>query len=210
MDGNKSLLNTNEKGNDDTKSLQVVAKNLQTAIASGSNESLQAVDYELKRRPGLFGIMFPGRILKENEELTVQNMKDMYQIRQSLLNAWVNVQVELTNNEGQMIIKSKLQGYEGELSHQAMQIQADLTEFSQKKLAEIQDTFARSRATFAERIDKQTKEAEKYKDNAFLYKNLQENLDKEIEMFFSTISDLLNGFKDSLKNKLTQDRPEVS
>jgi len=168
MDRNNSLLKTNDVNNDDSKSLQVVAKNLQTVIATGNSEAMQAVSYELQRRPGLFGILFPGKILKENEELTVQNMKDMYQTRQNLLNAWVNVQLELTKNEGQMIIKSKLQGYEGELSQQAMQIRTDLTEFSQRKISEMMDTFDRSTQTFAERIDRQTRDAEKYKDNSLL------------------------------------------
>jgi len=199
-----SLVKTTGAGGDEAKSLQNVAKNLQTVIESGNNDAMQAVSFELQRRPGLFGILFPGRILKENEELTVQTMKDMYQTRQELLKAWVNVQVELTKNEGQMIIKSKLQGYEGELSQQAMQIRTDLTEFSQRKIAEMMDTFDRSTATFAERLDRQTQEAEKYKDNSFLYNRLKQNLEKEADMFFTTISELLDGFKEALKNKLNQ------
>jgi hypothetical protein len=204
MDRNNSLLKTNGVNNDDSKSLQVVAQNLQTVIASGNNEAMQAVSYELQRRPGLFGILFPGKILKENEELTVQNMKDMYQSRKNLLDAWVNVQLELTKNEGQMIIKSKLQGYEGELSQQAMQIRTELTEFSQRKIAEMMDTFDRSTQSFAERIDRQTQDAEKYKNNSLLYTKLKQNLDKEMDMFFTTISELLDGFKEALSNKLNQ------
>jgi len=92
--------------------------------------------------------------------------------------------MELIKNEGQMIIKSKLQKYEGELSQQAMQIRTELTEFSQKKISEMMDTFDRSTSNFAERIDRQTKEAEKYIDNEFLYNNLKQNLLKEQEMFF--------------------------
>jgi hypothetical protein len=204
MDRNNSLLKTNDVNNDDSKSLQVVAKNLQTVIATGNSEAMQAVSYELQRRPGLFGILFPGKILKENEELTVQNMKDMYQSRKNLLDAWVNVQLELTKNEGQMIIKAKLQGYEGELSQQAMQIRTDLTEFSQRKITEMMDTFDRSTQAFAERIDRQTQDAEKYKNNSLLYTKLKENLDKEMDMFFTTISELLDGFKEALSNKLNQ------
>jgi hypothetical protein len=204
MDKNSSLSKITETNNDGAKSLQGVAKNLQTVIETGNNDAMQAVSYELQRRPGLFGILFPGKILKENEGLSVQNMKDMYQTRQDLLKAWVNVQLELTKNEGQMIIKSKLQGYEGELSQQAMQIRTDLTEFSQRKISEIMDTFDRSTQTFAERIDRQTRDAEKYKDNSLLYNKLRQNLDKEMEMFFMTISELLDGFKEALSNKLNQ------
>jgi len=202
MENERSLANIGSE--DGKESLQIVAKNLQTAIQTGTDVALQAVNFEIRRRPGLFGIMFPGKILRENEELTIQNMKDMYQIRQDLLKAWVNVQLELTKNEGQMIIKSKLQRYEGELSQQAMQIRTDLTEFSQRKISEMMDTFDRSTSTFAERIDRQTKDAEKYKDNAFLYEKLKKNLEKEAEMFFTTISELLDGFKEALNNKLNQ------
>ena len=201
--GNEQSL-ANIGGENSRESLQVVEKNLKMAIQTGTDAAFQAVSFELKRRPGLIGLMFPGRVLRENEELTVQNMKDMYQTRQDLLKAWVNVQLELTRNEGQMIIKSKLQRYEGELSQQAMQIRTDLTEFSQRKIAEMMDTFDRSTATFAERIDRQTREAEKYKDNNFLYERLKQNLEKEADMFFTTISELLDGFKEALNNKLNQ------
>ena len=203
MDRTQSLVNAG--GNNDNESLQVVASNLETLLLQGrSDDAALAVESEMRRRPGLFGIMFPGRILKENQELAVQNMKDVYQSRKELMQAYVNVRMELIKNEGQMIIKSKLQKYEGELSQQAMQIRTELTEFSQKKIYEMMDTFDRSTSNFAERIDRQTKEAEKYIDNEFLYNNLKQNLLKEQEMFFSTISELLNGFKEALNNKLNQ------
>jgi hypothetical protein len=203
MEKDQSLVNIG--GSNDNESLQVVANNLQIMMLQDRNDEAKlAVESELRRRPGLFGIMFPGRILKENEELAVQNMKDVYQSRQDMMKAYVNVRIELLKNEGQMVIKSKLQKYEGELSQQAMQIRTDLTEFSQRKISEMMDTFDRSTSTFAERIDRQTKEAEKYRENASLYNNLKQNLQREQEMFFSTISELLSGFKEALNNKLNQ------
>jgi hypothetical protein len=183
MEKDQSLVNIG--GTNDNESLQVVANNLQTMMLQERNDEAKlAVESELRRRPGLFGIMFPGRILKENEELAVQNMKDVYQSRQEMMKAYVNVRIEVMKNEGQMVIKSKLQKYEGELSQQAMQIRTDLTEFSQRKIAEMMDAFDRSTSAFAERIDRQTKEAEKYRENEFLYNNLKQNLQKEQEMFF--------------------------
>jgi hypothetical protein len=203
MEKEQGLVNVG--GSNDNESLQVVANNLQIMMLQERNDDAKlVVESELRRRPGLFGIMFPGRILKENEELAVQNMKDVYQSRQDMMKAYVNVRIELMKNEGQMVIKSKLQKYEGELSQQAMQIRTDLTEFSQRKIAEMMDTFDRSTTAFAERIDRQTKEAEKYRENEFLYNNLKQNLQKEQQMFFSTISELLNGFKEALNNKLNQ------
>ncbi|WP_062328979.1 hypothetical protein [Treponema endosymbiont of Eucomonympha sp.] len=191
-------------GDSKPEDLQMVAKNLKAMIQTGTNDAAAVVESEIRRRPGLFGLMFPGRILKENEEFTIQNMRDVFKTRQEMLKAYINVQLELTRNEGQMIIKSKLQGYEGDLSQQAMQIRTDLTEFSQRKISEMMDTFDRSTSAFAERIDRQTKDAEKYKGNEFLYNKLKQNLQKEQEMFFATISELLDGFKEALKTKLNQ------
>ena len=202
MENNQSLANIGQQS--DADSLQKLATNLKSMIETRSDEAASAVEFEIRRRPGLFGLMFPGRVLKENEELTIQNMKDVYQSRQEMFKAYINVQMEILKNEGQMIIKSKLQKYEGELAQQAMQIRTDLTEFSQRKISEMMNTFDSSTSSFAERIDKQTKDAEKYKENEFLYNNLMENLKKEQEMFFSTISELLNGFRESLNNKLNQ------
>jgi hypothetical protein len=204
MEENKSLSNIGAAGENESGSLQVVERNLKTYIQTGNDIALQAVALEMRRRPGLFGIMFPGRILRENEELTVQNMKDMYKARQDQFNALVAVQIERTKLEGQMMIQSKLQGYEGQLSKQAMQVRTELTEFSQRKILEMLETFHTSTSTFAERIDKQTQDAEKYKDNPLLYSKLKQNLEREMEMFFETIDKLSSGFTEALNNKLNQ------
>ena len=200
----QSLVNIGSDNGNSSDSLKVLADNFKAMIENRSDEAAQAVDFELRRRPGLIGLLFPGKILKENEEFAIQNMKDVYQSRQEMFKAYVNIQMEILRNEGQMIIKSKLQKYEGELSQQAMQIRTDLTEFSQRKIAEMMDTFDRSTASFAERIDRQTKEAEKYKDNESLYDGLNKNRQKQMDMFFSTIEELSEGFRESLKDKLNQ------
>jgi hypothetical protein len=114
------------------------------------------------------------------------------------------VQIERTKLEGQMLIQSKLQGYEGQLSKQAMQIRTDLTEFSQRKILEMMETFHKSTSVFAERIEKQSQDAEKYKDNSMLYSKLKQNLEREMEMFFETIDRLSSGFTEALNNKLDQ------
>jgi hypothetical protein len=191
-------------GENESGSLQVVERNLKSYIQTGNDNALQAVAVEMRRRPGLFGLMFPGKILRENDELTVQNMKDMYKARQDQFNALVAVQIERTKLEGQMLIQSKLQGYEGQLSTQAMQIQKDLSEFSARKLLEMQDTFQKSTSVFVERIAQQTNEAETYKENSMLYGKLKQNLERETDMFFDTMEKLRNGFKEALENKLSQ------
>ena len=202
MENDQSLVN-DEGGKE---SLETVANSLKAMILQkSSDDAASAVEYEMRRRSGLLGIMFPGRILKENEQLAVQNMKDVFQSRQQLMEAYINVQLELTKNQGKMIIKSKLQHYEGQLSLEAIQINANLGVFSQKKIAEMTETFARSRMDFAERLDRQHKEAEKYKGNEFLYEKLIKNLNKETEVFFTMVEELLDGFIKSLTNKLNQD-----
>ena len=62
MERDQSLVNIGGGANDN-ESLQVVANNLKTMIQTGSNDAAAAVKYEMNRRPGLFGLMFPGRIL---------------------------------------------------------------------------------------------------------------------------------------------------
>jgi hypothetical protein len=204
MTDNKELSTVGIAGENESGSLQVVERNLKSYIQTGNDNALQAVAVEMRRRPGLFGIMFPGKILRENDELTIQNMKDMYKARQDQFNALVAVQIERTKLEGQMLIQSKLQGYEGQLSKQAMQIRTDLTEFSQRKILEMLETFHKSTSVFAERIEKQTQDAEKYKDNSLLYNKLKQNLEREMEMFFETIDRLSSGFTEALNNKLNQ------
>jgi hypothetical protein len=204
MADNKELSTVGIAGENESGSLQVVERNLKSYIQTGNDNALQAVAIEMRRRPGLFGIMFPGKILRENDELTIQNMKDMYKARQDQFNALVAVQIERTKLEGRMLIQSKLQGYEGQLTKQAIQIRTDLTDFSQRKILEMMETFHKSTSVFAEHIEKQTQDAEKYKDNSLLYNKLRQNLEQEMEIFFETIAKLSSGFIDALKNKLHQ------
>ncbi len=173
-------------------------------MQKNANDAASAVEFEMNRRSGLFGIMFPGKFLKEHEQLAIQNMKDVFQSRQELMQVYLNVQIELTKNQGQMIIKSKLQYYEGELSQKAMQIKTDLMKFAEAKKNEISSVLERSRIDFMERMDRQDKEVEKYKHNARLYKRMKKSLNNEMEIFISTIDELLKGFKKSLDDKLNQ------
>jgi hypothetical protein len=202
MEREQSLSNIGNTNTSET--LQAVDKNAKNIIQAGEDAVFQTVQHEVRRRPGLFGLMFPGKILRENDELTIQKMRDTYKSRQDIVKAYIDAQVELVKNQGQMSIKSKLQGYEGELSQQAMQIRTNLTEFSQRKLSEMTGTFEKSRVDFLERTERQLNEAEKYKSNTFLYNKLEQNLHKEIEVFFDTIADLLDGFTEALNNKLNQ------
>ena len=197
-----SLSKIGDSGGAGVGDLQNVERNLQMAIQTGNSDAIQAVELELKRRPGVFSILFPGRILKENEELQIQNMKDMYKMRQNLLNAWINVKLEMTKNQGEMIIEKQCQTYGQELKTQDLKHLTELTDLAAKKRAEIQETLLKSQKDFSERIDDHMKDAEVYKKtNKVLYKALQDSFAKQIETFMRTTDELLNSFIDSLTKK---------
>ncbi len=184
--------------------LQVVSNKMKEYISTENEAVLEAIRKKLNERPGIIGTIFPSKVKKEFDKLTIQKMKSLFETRENMLSVYTNTQIELARLAGDKMIESKILQYDGELSKQGMQIKADLTEFAQLKINDMSDTFEKSRIPFGERRARQLKDADKYKDDEFYYNRLKQNLNTEAEVFFNTIEDLLIGFKDALKNRLAK------
>ena len=191
------------------ESLETLAQNVKGYFQSEDQKALEAISTELNKRPALISFFFPGKIEKENQEITIQTMREQFKNRQEMLRIYMDILTYQTKIEGEMLIKAKTQHYEGRLSQQAMQIRTELTAFSQTKIDEMTSIFKKSRVNFSERVDEQFSAAEKYKGkNDFLYQQFTESLHKETALFFGTIETLLTDFKEDLKNKLDKTKVE--
>ncbi|GHV22642.1 hypothetical protein FACS189428_5030 [Clostridia bacterium] len=182
--------------------LQSVATKMKEYVSTENEAVLSEIQDKLKQRPGLIGVLFPGKLQREYDKLSVQKMKDFYATQKIMTEAYTNTLIELAKKEGDMAIALRMEQYGNVLSAVAMENRKKLTTLAQININEMSETFEKSRTPFLERIERQVKEGEKYKNIDFLYNSHLQSLKKETEIFMATIEELLQGFKDALKKKL--------
>jgi len=199
MDNNQSLSQLHDISGVE---LQSVATKMKEYVSTENEAVLSEIQDKLKQRPGLIGVLFPGKLQREYDKLSVQKMKDFYATQKLMTEAYTNTLIELAKKEGDMAIALRMEQYGNVLSAVAMENRKKLTVLAQININEMSETFERSRTPFLERIKRQFEEGEKYKTIPFLYDSHLQSLKKETEIFMATIEELLQGFKDALKKKL--------
>ena len=171
-------------------------------VKKPGNQAMQMLTDKYNKRPAWLQILFPGKFEKAREELTIEQMKQIFQGELDMLKAHTDLQIKMAENMSKIMIAAMVQCGEGRLAKQGMQIQADLTAFSQIKLNQMKVLFDKSRINYAESYDVLSAKCEQYRHHEKLYNRFRENLDFETDNFFGTIEELLSGFKDALKSKL--------
>jgi RNA binding exosome subunit len=184
--------------------VQEFSQDIRACLKDSSNQNLQKVTDRINERPHLFNFLFPGKIRKEGERLAVEELKNDFRRRQDMLEAVFNFQITMAKKMSEMMIASKMIAWEGKLTEQAMQCQADLTAFSQIKLNEMKDVFDESRVSFGNKLEFLDAECERHRHLEYYYKRAKRNLEYETDIFFDTIEELLSGFKNALNNKLSE------
>ena len=197
---NQIVTNSNISGDE----LQEISQNTREYMKTSNNQVLQMITEKVNGRQGLLGILFPSKIQKEHEKQTIEQMRSLFKGRKEMIEAVLNLQLTMAKHFTEMMIASKLQQWEGQLSLQAMQIRTDLTAFSQIKFNEMKTVFDKSRIEFGDRQAYLESECERHKNLDYLYKRYKHNLEFETDVFFDMIEELLTGFKDALKNKLSK------
>lgn len=196
---NSNHLSVNQTTEDD---LQEVSNKMRQYVNTESENLLEVIKDKINERPGLFGVLFPGKVKKEHDKLTIQKMKNLFEAREDMLAAYTNTQIELARKAGDKMIEAKVIQYSAENQELAMQKQTELTAFAQLKINDMSANFEESRIPFGARRKRQMIDAEQYKDDDYYFKRLIKNLNKESDVFFDTIEDLLNGFKEAMKRRL--------
>lgn len=200
MENKQHLSNLNGTTEED---LQVVSAKMKEYVSTESEAVLEVITEKLNERPGLIGALFPSKVKKEHDKLTIQKMKNLFEARENMLSVYTNTQIELARKAGDKMIESKIMQYDGELIEQAMIMQKNLTSLAQININEMSEVFKKSRESFSDRRIEQLTKFHKIKDiDPTGYQSQIKSLDTEQVIFMETIDDLLNGFKDSLKNKL--------
>jgi len=200
MENKQHLSNLNGATEED---LQVVSNKMKEYISTESEAVLEVIKDKLNERPGLIGALFPSKVKKEHDKLTIQKMKNLFEARENMLDVYTNTQIELARKAGDKMIESKVMQYDEELIDQAMMMQKNLTIQAQIKINELSVVFKKSKSSFMKNRIEQLKEFEEHKEyDPSGYESMIKSLETEKEIFVETIENRLRGFVKALEKKL--------
>ena len=200
MENKQHLSNLNGATEED---LQVASNKMKEYISTESEAVLEVIKDKLNERPGLIGALFPSKVKKEHDKLTIQKMKNLFEARENMLDVYTNTQIELARKAGDKMIESKVMQYDEELIDQAMMMQKNLTIQAQIKINELSVVFKKSKSSFMKNRIEQLKEFEEHKEyDPSGYESMIKSLETEKEIFVETIENRLRGFVKALEKKL--------
>jgi hypothetical protein len=103
-----------------------------------------------------------------------------------------------------------MEHYKKILNAEAMDIDKKLTTHSQTLINDMVLLFEESRVSFGQRRKKLMGAIEKCQADENCYKQLKQTLDKECEVFFDTIDELLNSFNMARKRRSDIAQEEIA
>jgi hypothetical protein len=156
----------------------------------------------IEREHSWWNRLFPTRTMREYSQQNLADFQAAAEKERELFMLYMSAQIELARRAADSLITKKVMLYEAEISRTGMQIKASLTAFSQEKLGEMFAVFEKSTSEYIERNSREMALLEKTRNNPFLFKRYEENLNRKTETFFSTTEELIEGFKQAVSSKI--------
>jgi|GEM_PF-5101842 len=183
----------------DEISLRSLANNIEEYISTENEVILTEITKKLDERPGLIGVLFPSKIQREHDKLTIQRMKQLFRIQEQGLDIYTNVQFALLKNAGNKLIASQTQQFDGELTEEALRIQTRLTSVINDALANMIPKIEETKKQIKESAKRQYEDLEQYKHIDFLYNEVKSNLQQETKMFLDICKKNIQNFENDLE-----------
>ena len=175
--------------------LRQVSTAMKDYVETENESSMQAVVYMIKHKPGFFARLFPTAYEEELERITLDRMRTMYNAKKQFFELYTRIQLEIARKQGDALIASV-----------GMDLQGKLTQFATKKIEEMSETIGTSRQKFIERITPQLQDLDRYKAIPEVYGPARQSVQNEIKTYFQGIDELLNGFIEALKSKVSNSK----
>ena len=173
--------------------LKEVATGMQEYIRSANAESRHAV-LEAANRRGLWQRMFPTQYERERQRIGVQGLRQLSESRRELLEVYTQTQIEIARKSADALVAA-----------QGMHLQSQLATFASAKISELNETMNAARAKFLNDMEPQFLMIEKFQHRQELYAPAYQSVQQQIEGYFSFNGKLLNGFIESLNNRVGGD-----
>lgn len=170
--------------------LNAIAGKLQSYAGIQNDAILAEVTEALNKRPSLLARLFPSALEKERGRITVQSMRLLYENKERFFKFYCDVKLEVAKRLANALISSV-----------GMDLQTKLAKFAHDRIDELTEAIALNRKAFLERMRPQLESLDQYKNFPELFEPARSSMVKEIEIYFESISALLQGFIDNLTNK---------
>lgn len=175
--------------------LRHISTAMKQYVETENESSMQAVVHMLKHKPGFFARLFPTAYEEELERITLDRMRTMYNAKKQFFELYTRIQLEIARKQGDALIASV-----------GIALQTKLTQFATDKIEEMSQTIGASRQRFVERITPQLQDLDKYQAIPEVYGPARQSVQNEIKTYFQGIDELLNGFIEALKSKVSNSK----
>jgi hypothetical protein len=176
------------------KDLAEISQVMHEYMQTRSDHAIQVAVEKCNERPGVIRRFFPNAYEKEQQRITIQEMRDLAESEEKMLALYTAVRLEIARKQGDALIASA-----------GMQLQGALAAFALEQIGRLTATVDGSRTDFMQRYLPHKKEIALYQEEApELVEEAMASLDRERRIYFETLNSLLDGFVAALKSRTSQ------
>lgn len=173
--------------------LQNIAKDVKKYIDTENDATLEMAMQKINQMPNFFQKLFPSKFQKMQENLTMRKMQSVYDAKERMFEIYTGIQLEIARQQGDALIAAT-----------GMHLRDQLTKFAEARIRSLTETLEISRNEFSARMKRQLLNIENYEDFPELAEPYHQSLKDEISIYFSSIKDLLEGFREALNRKVIE------
>jgi hypothetical protein len=171
--------------------LKNIAVSMQRYVETENDETVQQIAVVMQKNSGFWSRMFPTQLQKEQNRAVSERVRALYKSKEQFFKLYTDVQLEIARKQGDALIATV-----------GMDLQAKLAAFATQKIEELTETIDESRSRFLQRMRPALDEVETYNDIPDLHEPALQSVKEEINIYFKSISKLLNGFVSALESKV--------
>lgn len=172
-----------------------ISAGIQEYVRAANAETQQAAMEAMGRR-GLIQRVFPTQYERERQRLGVQALRQVGESKREMLELYARTQIEIARKRADAVIAA-----------QGMHLQEQLASFANAKIESLNATINQTRERFLASMDPQFSMIEKYQGRPELYEPAHKAVLHQIQVYFDSNAALLDGFAQSLCNKMGQAQP---
>ncbi len=172
--------------------LNDIATTMTEYINTENEAVMQTAIERINRNPGLIARIFPNAFEKEEQRITLDRMRTLYEKKKQYFELYTAIRVEIARKQGDALVASV-----------GIELQGGLAVFATQQIDDLSQTIGMSRQRFLVRIKPQLEDLDNYKNMPELHGPARQSIQNEVKTYFAGIDELLNGFISALKSKIS-------
>lgn len=178
------------KSDESLNEFSEVANAIEKYATKEDDANLEYILDRVNKNPSLLTRLFPSKIQKEYDKLSIDHMKSLFQSKSELLKVYNDIKLQIAKKQGDALIAAV-----------GMHLQDKLATIAAEKINSVQDTLEKSRERHMIRMQRQYDAVKSYTNSESKEMFLKSLKNEEIT-YFKTVQEILDGFINSLKTKL--------